>query len=290
MPSPFPGMDPYLESPAFWRGVHTNLVVFIGRALNIHLPPGFAAKVEERVYLQWEDNPSENRFVQPDVMIRREPVPVYLPVERGEERGGTAVLERPVDNVTELETPYEVVLLSPRERERFIEVVTTGDESRVVAVIEVLSPANKTPGSGRREYLSKQKALLGSETHLLEIDLLRGGQHTVAVPEQAVRERSKTWDYLFCLHRGGEDEHYQYWAKTVRDRLPRTLFVPLTDGVPDAILDLQAVFEEVCDAGRYPRQADYTAAPFPPLAPEDEAWANALLQAAGLRPPLPSSA
>lgn len=109
------------------------------------------------------------------------------------------------------------------ERERFVEVVTTGNKKRVVAAIEVLSPANKMPGTGHREYVSKQQAILQSQTHLLEIDLLRSGSHTVALPERAVREQAGTWDYLFSLHRGGEAEHYQYWSKTVRDPLPRSV-------------------------------------------------------------------
>jgi hypothetical protein len=29
MPSPFPGMDPYLENPEFWPGVHNRLIVAI---------------------------------------------------------------------------------------------------------------------------------------------------------------------------------------------------------------------------------------------------------------------
>ncbi|MGL6094387.1 MAG: DUF4058 family protein, partial [Fimbriiglobus sp.] len=39
MPSPFPGMDPYLEDPTYWGGFHTNLYTGIQRALNQTLPP-----------------------------------------------------------------------------------------------------------------------------------------------------------------------------------------------------------------------------------------------------------
>jgi hypothetical protein len=28
MPSPFPGMDPYLESPELWRGFHARLITY----------------------------------------------------------------------------------------------------------------------------------------------------------------------------------------------------------------------------------------------------------------------
>ncbi len=170
------------------------------------------------------------------------------------------------------------------ERERFIQVVTTGDEKRVVAVIEVLSPANKSTRAGRREYVNKQQSILQSDTHLLEIDLLRAGEFTVAVPEGAVREQTGASDYIFSLHRGGEYDHFQYWSKTMRDPLPRRLLVPLTEGVPDVLLDLQTAFDEAYDAGPYARQVNYATDPTAPLRPDDALWANVLLQERGLRP------
>ena len=34
MPTPFPGMDPYLERPGLWHEVHTRLIVAIADALG----------------------------------------------------------------------------------------------------------------------------------------------------------------------------------------------------------------------------------------------------------------
>ena len=45
MPSPFPGMDPYLEDPAHWRGVHAALIVACYETLNALLPDGFIARI-----------------------------------------------------------------------------------------------------------------------------------------------------------------------------------------------------------------------------------------------------
>ena len=42
-------------------------------------------------------------------------------------------------------------------------------------MIELLSPANKTPGPDREQYLAKRMELLNGPVHLVEIDLLRGG-------------------------------------------------------------------------------------------------------------------
>lgn len=50
MPSPFPGMDPYLE--AHWRDIHVSLVIYSRDALQGVLPSSLRARVEERVLLE----------------------------------------------------------------------------------------------------------------------------------------------------------------------------------------------------------------------------------------------
>ena len=50
MPSPFPGMDPYLE--AHWRDIHTRLIIYASDALQAVLPTGLRARVEESVLLE----------------------------------------------------------------------------------------------------------------------------------------------------------------------------------------------------------------------------------------------
>jgi hypothetical protein len=169
--------------------------------------------------------------------------------------------------------------------ESFVEVRLVGrEQERVVSVIEVLSPANKSLGAdGRDSYLRKQRDVLRSEVHLLEIDLLRRGAHTAGVPEAALRGQRARWDYLLCLHRGGRGPSFELWPLGVRERLPRVR-VPLAGDEPDLILDLQTAFDRVYDEGPYRRRVDYRAEPDPPLASDDAAWANQLLRQAGLRP------
>jgi hypothetical protein len=50
MPSPFPGMDPYLEEPGFWVDVHLSLICEIQARLNVQLRPNYYARIDERVY------------------------------------------------------------------------------------------------------------------------------------------------------------------------------------------------------------------------------------------------
>jgi hypothetical protein len=166
--------------------------------------------------------------------------------------------------------------------EAYLEIVNLQDGQRVVTTIELLSPTNKnTRDAGHRVYREKQARLLASTTHLIEIDLLRAGTHTVAVPLSAFTPE-QTWDYLVCLHRAETDDDYEVWPATVRDPLP-LIKVPLDEGVPETPLALQAVFDRNYDEGAYGYQIDYTRDPVPPLREEDAIWADALLREKGLR-------
>jgi hypothetical protein len=166
--------------------------------------------------------------------------------------------------------------------EVFVEIFSTRGQHRLITVIEVLSPANKASGSeGRRLYLTKQREILASQTNLIEIDLLWQGQHTVAAPVDYLVQQGR-WDYLVCLHRGGQEEQFEVWPISLRQRLPR-IHVPLADGDPDVVLDLQAVLDRCYDEGAYVRGLDYRQGPPVPLRREDAEWADALLREQGLR-------
>ena len=41
MPSPFPGVDPYIESPALWSDFHNNLASEIQAQLNRRIQPRY---------------------------------------------------------------------------------------------------------------------------------------------------------------------------------------------------------------------------------------------------------
>jgi hypothetical protein len=102
------------------------------------------------------------------------------------------------------DSPWVVTYEPVEMREVFIEILSLPEPSRVVTVIKVLSPSNKVAGSpGRQLYLTKQQEIFESQTHLIEIDLLRRGEHTVLAPREILGQRGR-WDYLVCLHRGGQ--------------------------------------------------------------------------------------
>ncbi|MCS7252730.1 MAG: DUF4058 family protein [Armatimonadota bacterium] len=268
MPSPFPGMDPYLENPVLWPGVHQGLISSIRAALNAILPPHYVADIGERVYIVQPE-----RSIYPDLVVFEHPSP-QIQVEQARSTK-TAV-------ATVYDPPFVLTYEPVEIREVFVEILPVGEESKVVTIIEVLSYTNKTEGhEGRKLYLTKQQEILKSQTHLIEIDLLRTGEHTVAVSKKELLKRCR-WDYLVSLHRGGQGNRFEVWAITVRQRLPRIL-VPLADGDPDVVLDLQAVFDRCYDEGAYVRRIDYRREPAVALQGEDAEWADKLLREKGLR-------
>jgi hypothetical protein len=261
-------MDPYLEHPALWPGVHQRLITYIADTLNSVLPSRYMADIGERLYVVQAE-----RDIYPDIVVLEHPF-AQTPTEQLEQ-GAMGIAVAASD-------PPWVLTVKPQEiREVYIEILSVADQSRVVTVIEVLSPSNKIAGSeGQYLYLTKQREILSSQTHLIEIDLLRQGEHTVAAPQEMLFRRGK-WDYLVCLHRSGQEGRYEVWAIMLQQRLPR-IHVPLQAGDPDVVLDLQAVFNRCYDEGAYVRRLDYRSEPPIPLEGDDAQWADALLRNRGL--------
>jgi hypothetical protein len=253
----FPGMDPYLEDPHLWRGVHQAFVVYARDFLQPLLRPRYVAAIEERVYLQ---GPDSDRY--PDVLVHRHK-------KRPKAKAVAATLEA--------DEPVVVRVPAAEVHEAYVAILDLRADERLVAVIEVVSPTNKYAGPGRESYLDKQKEILHSKAHLVEIDLLRTGPHVLAVAEWAARAEGP-YDYLACVNRAaGERDEFDLYPRTLRDRLPRVR-VPLGGDDPDVPLDVQAVLERTYELGAYADRLAYDKPCQPPLAPEDQAWANRLIK------------
>lgn len=220
MPSPFPGMDPFVEAQE-WEDFHPTLNVAIAEFLTPNIAPRYVVRIDRRVYMESPGEDSE--------------LPVHW--EQREAR----------------------LLIRLRET---MEVVT---------VLETLSPSNKRAGGdGRREYLHKREAVLESQAHLAELDLLRAGLRLPTVTPLRVA------DYYAIISRRQRRPKAGVYAWTIRDPLP-TIPVPLKKSDPDVPLDLQAVFTTVYDRADYQLSLDYRAELRPPLSPDDAEWIRRLL-------------
>src|SRR5688500_8626795 len=97
MPSPFPGMDPYLEEPGLWPDVHLELISGFRAVLAQDLRPTYSVRVEQRVYVS-DENDIGRRIMVPDVRISLPPHPTgtaYQP-----EGTCTVEIAEPVEAIT----------------------------------------------------------------------------------------------------------------------------------------------------------------------------------------------
>jgi hypothetical protein len=246
-------MDPYLEHPILWTGVHSRLINVISQQLGPKLRPRYVASIEERVMI---DVPQHQRV--PDVWVQK-----------------ASNSDRSSDASAVLEEPLIMEIASDPIRENYIEILDRYQDLRVVTIIEVLSPINKQPGPGRENFLCKRNATLHSSTHLVEIDLLRHGERVVEfTPSQL--DALGPFDYLVSIHRNGTQRtRYEIFARRLRDRLP-TFGIPLWAPDPDVPLDLQAALEQVYEDASYMLRVRYERPCIPPLTDEDQAWASRL--------------
>jgi hypothetical protein len=238
----FPGMNPYLESPTLWSEVHSWIIVELARRLNSVITPKYRAAVEKRVY-------EESVLVGiPDVSVVQQDSIVKPPSTM------TVTLDQPV--LVEL-PELEVVV------ERYLEIkeVVTGE---VVTVIEVLSPTNKRTGEGREQYLNKRTKVLRSQSHLVEIDLLRTG-------EPMPMRSSVVSDYRVLVSRVEQRSQAFLYPFNVRDHLPQFL-LPLKPGDVEPVIDLNSLMDDVYQSAALELAIDYQQQPIPPLSSDDFAW------------------
>jgi hypothetical protein len=264
MPSPFSGIDPYLEAPELWEDVHANLATEIRAQLQPQLVPRYVAALTP--YVTYEDIIiGEPATIKPDVAVmqqREAPRPTMPAV---------GAVPAPILGVTALAEP-EV----PAKAQR-IEIRTVGDQS-LVTVIEILSPSNKRLGTESFEaYQRKRRDLLRSNVHLLELDLLRRG---VRWPLETPLPDAPGFVFL---SRAEQRPTVAIWPLTFRDPLP-PIPVPLRLPDADVTIDLATALGRVYEQGAYALRIDYRKdPPAPAFSAADAEWLDARLRGTGVR-------
>lgn len=258
MPTPFPGMDPYLERPGVWEEVHTRLIVAMADTLGPQVRPRYRVGIEQRTYLAVL-TPAEYILVgKPDVLVVAQPQ-----LSQSGHTAATVVDSTP--HVAYLPMPEEVV-----EHYLVVRDVVTGE---AVTVMELLSPTNKLTRDGRRQYMRKRRHILGSATHYIEIDLLRAEE---PFPFTVQNGHGQS-DYRMLISRAPERPQAAVYLFTVRDPIP-DMPVPLHAGDPEPAVPLNRLVHEVYDRAGYDLLLDYHQAPPPPqFSRQDTQWMQQLL-------------
>ena len=256
MPSPFPGMNPYLEQEDVWHDFHERFIPRLAEALTPQVQPRYIVKLDQHAYIH--ELPAEDRRLigRPDVYLAASGGASSQPAAGGE------LLEGPVQGLL----PVAV----DTERQGYVQV-RDRHSRELVTVVELLSPANKTPGPDREQYLAKRREFLAGGVNVVEIDLLRGGARP---PVQGLPGGVA---YYALVSRSHKRPRADLWPLTLRDPLPE-LPVPLRSGEPEARISLQNLLHQVYDAAGYEAYI-YEGAPTPALGADDAAWAFKLLRA-----------
>ena len=248
MPSPFPGMDPYLESPDIWEDFHASLAREIRDQLAPRLRPRYFAALTPRVTYE-EVIIEEKHVAKPDVSVLKVS-------DRPLSVGSLAIVPAPATGQIALEVPV-------KEQSIEIHEAATGT---LVTSIEILSPVNKRRGhEAFEEYRRKRRALFRTSVHLMEIDLLRKGDRPPLITPLPPAS------YYIVLSRAERRPTVDIWPLHPRDPIP-LVPVPLMTPDPDVSLDLGLAIGKIYEAAAYDLRIDYTKpAPPPELPPEDAA-------------------
>jgi hypothetical protein len=222
----------------------------VAERISAQVAPRYIVKIDEHVFIH-EFSAEQRRFLgRADISVGRR-------LSSGDARPGTAtaVCEAPAEGY---------VPAIDIERLAFVEIRDRRSR-QLVTLIELLSPANKRSGGDRDQYLAKRQEVFCSTAHLVEIDLLRGGQRPPL-------EDLPPCDYCVMVSRSEQRPRVGLWPLQLGERLP-VIPIPLRAPDPDSQLDLQEVLHDIYDKAHYESYV-YDGSPDPPLSPEDAAWAR----------------
>ena len=261
MPSPFPGMNPYLEHPELFPGLHHLLIGEIARFLSPQLRPKYRVAVEVRMY---ETNEENSLLVGiPDVIVKsRETLPDVTMTN--------VAVTAPTTEPVRVTIPMPLTI-----REGYLEVREVGTEA-LVTTIEILSPTNKRVGKGRQMYEEKREQVLLSRTNLVEIDLLRKGESMPFLGNNV----ASSYRILVC--RGNKRPYGDLYAFNLPSAIP-SFYLPLRSGDIEPVIDLQALLNEMYDIYGYDLVVNYSQEAVPLLSKTEAVWAHELLREKGLR-------
>ena len=263
MPSPFPGMDPYIEACGLWGDFHDKLIGELERTLAKALPPRYVTRIRERTYIEWidpQDDPSQRVPFEPDVSVR------FSGGEPDAQASAVAMLTAPSQAV------LMHALVQMEYRELFLEILELAPQRRLVTAIEVLSPTNKRAGTvGWEQYENKRHVFLQGHANLVEIDLLRSGRR------RGMRERWPDSPYYILAMKKHEAPACRVWPAFIAAPLPE-IAVPLTPPDDDLPLPLQPLIDAIHARSRYEVDIDYTRPLKPPLSPDEVRCSATIVQ------------
>jgi hypothetical protein len=181
-------MDPFLEDAALWADVHGRYISALNRHLSQALAPHFLVRTELQVYIL-DAHDALQQAIVPDTYLVQRPDVVPTPASGAAHEATPATLIAP-------DYPVEV-------HERSLKIIDK-QSRHIVTMLELLLPANKAIGTAMREsFLRKRNSAFASDTHWIEIDLLRGGERPKVLAGEG--------HYYALLHRAQAGAPFEVW-------------------------------------------------------------------------------
>lgn len=227
MPSPFPGMNPYLEDDKLWPSFHHQLVTCLYQTLLPGLVDRYRARIGQRHYVTEQA--------------------LFTSVIRDE------------------------------HHEECIEIRNRSD-SRLVTLVDIVSPTNKQNAVGRQAYLDKRREGRNANASLVEIDLILQGQPMLDYSRDGLPD----WDFAVTVTRSTQPDRYEIYTATLQKRLPK-FRLPLSSDDRDTVIDLHTCFSRAFEQGGFAEQIDYKRDPAASLSDDDRQWLDDILKHHNLR-------
>jgi hypothetical protein len=262
-------MDPFLEVNPRWELFHAWFVRELARqSLPKAKELGCWIDVERMVY-QREPNGEVVLVGEPDETVA---------ADLSSPGSGPASPPSASVALAEPKVIHEVVLdpdAMERIKQDYLVVRELGPFARVLAAVEVLSPANKS-GSYVPRYREKRLRWLAGRAHFMEIDFLRGGDN---LSRRLFPELPPTPYFIFVARKTGLGRNEEGYPLRLPDPLP-VIGLPLGPPRPDLPLDLAAAFRAAYDLSIRPGSIRYAeeTPPEPALDPADAAWVKSVVQ------------
>jgi hypothetical protein len=248
-------MNPFLERDVAWHDFHERFLILGAGLIGAQIRPNYVVRVDDHIFVHEVPDAPRMSSGRADLSV--------TPTLQGS--------ASPASSLAVLESPNRI-RIPPVDvtREAYLEILDR-QSREVVTVVELLSPANKRwNGIDRAQYLAKRRTILASPTHLVEIDLLRGGE---AMPV----ENRPACVYSVLVSRAEDRPEAGFWPLGLSTPLP-TIPIPLRDPHADASLDLQSLLHRVYDEAGYEYDI-YNGQPRPPLSRDEADWARQFVPA-----------
>jgi hypothetical protein len=164
------------------------------------------------------------------------------------------------------EQPLFTSIIREEHHEELLEI-RQSNNGRLVTLVDIVSPTNKTTMRGRAAYLEKRREGRTVGASLVEIDLVLQGQPMLDYS----RETLPDWDFAVTVTRATQPDRYEIYTATLQKRLPR-FRLPLAGDDRDTVVDLHTAFTRCYDQGAFSSKIDYRRDPVTTLTDEDRSW------------------